>query len=65
MPYTKKEYDSMITIRSPSDDVHVMGERPLVKNTLNNITDKVKTIEYLLEEIRSHIEVVKENVDKI
>ena len=65
MPYTKKEYDDMVKIHMPIDDPYETGQKPKLQNEINKIIEKARTIEYLCEEVRGQLEILKEGLYKL
>ena len=51
MKYSKEEYDKMVKIHLPMDDAYITGKRPQVINKMRASINKVKTIQYLCEEV--------------
>ena len=65
MKYSKEEYDKMVKIHQPMDDAYITGKRPEVINKMRASIDKVKTIQYLCEEVIVEIEETILEVNKL
>ena len=65
MKYSKEEYDKMLKIHQPMDDAYITGKRPEVINKMRASIDKVKTIQYLCEEVIAELEETILEVNKL
>ena len=65
MKYSKEEYDKMVKIHQPINDAYITGKRPEVINKMRASIDKVKTIQYLCEEVIVEIEETILEVNKL
>ena len=65
MKYSKEEYDKMLKIHQPMDDAYITGKRPEVINKMRASIDKVKTIQYLCEEVIVELEETILEVNKL
>ena len=65
MKYSKEEYDKMVKIHLPMDDAYITGKRPEVINKMRASIDKVKTIQYLCEEVIVELEETILEVNKL
>jgi len=65
MKYSKEEYDKMVKIHLPMDDAYITGKRPEVINKMRASINKVKTIQYLCEEVIVEIEETILEVNKL
>ena len=65
MKYSKEEYDKMVKIHMPMDDAYITGKRPEVTNKMRASIDKVKTIQYLCEEVIAELEETILEVNKL
>jgi predicted transcriptional regulator len=65
MKYSKEEYDKMVKIHQPMDDAYITGKRPEVINKMRASINKVKTIQYLCEEVIVEIEETILEVNKL
>ena len=63
--YSKEEYDKMVKIHLPMDDAYITGKRPQVINKIRASINKVKTIQYLCEEVIVEIEETILEVNKL
>ena len=63
--YSKEEYDKMVKIHQPINDAYITGKRPEVINKMRASIDKVKTIQYLCEEVIVEIEETILEVNKL
>ena len=63
--YSKEEYDKMVKIHLPMDDAYITGKRPEVINKMRASINKVKTIQYLCEEVIVEIEETILEVNKL
>ena len=65
MKYSKEEYDKMVKIHQPINDAYITGKRPEVINKMRASIDKVKTIQYLCEEVIVELEETILEVNKL
>jgi len=65
MKYSKEEYEKMVKIHQPIDDAYITGKRPEVINKMRASIDKVKTIQYLCEEVIAELEETILEVNKL
>jgi len=65
MKYSKEEYDKMVKIHQPINDAYITGKRPEVINKMRASINKVKTIQYLCEEVIVEIEETILEVNKL
>ena len=65
MKYSKEEYDKMVKIHLPMVDAYITGKRPQVINKMRASINKVKTIQYLCEEVIVEIEETILEVNKL
>ena len=65
MKYSKEEYDKMVKIHQPMDDAYITGKRPQVINKMRASINKVKSIQYLCEEVIVEIEETILEVNKL
>ena len=65
MKYSKEEYDKMVKIHLPMDDAYITGKRPQVINKMRASINKVKTIQYLCEEVIVELEETILEVNKL
>ena len=65
MKYSKEEYDKMVKIHQPMDDAYITGKRPEVINKMRASINKVKTIQYLCEEVIVELEETILEVNKL
>ena len=65
MKYSKEEYDKMVKIHLPINDAYITGKRPEVINKMRASIDKVKTIQYLCEEVIVELEETILEVNKL
>ena len=65
MKYSKEEYDKMVKIHQPINDAYITGKRPQVINKMRASINKVKTIQYLCEEVIVEIEETILEVNKL
>ena len=65
MKYSKEEYDKMVKIHMPMDDAYITGKRPEVINKMRASINKVKTIQYLCEEVIVELEETILEVNKL
>ena len=65
MKYSKEEYDKMVKIHLPMDDAYITGKRPEVISKMKASIDKVKSIQYLCEEVIVEIEETILEVNKL
>ena len=65
MKYSKEEYEKMVKIHQPMDDAYITGKRPQVINKMRESINKVKTIQYLCEEVIVEIEETILEVNKL
>ncbi len=65
MKYSKEEYDKMVKIHLPMDDAYITGKRPEVINKMRASINKVKTIQYLCEEVIVELEETILEVNKL
>ena len=63
--YSKEEYDKMVKIHQPINDAYITGKRPQVINKMRASINKVKTIQYLCEEVIVEIEETILEVNKL
>ena len=63
--YSKEEYDKMVKIHLPMDDAYITGKRPQVINKMRASINKVKTIQYLCEEVIVELEETILEVNKL
>jgi len=70
-PYSKKEYDKMVKMYEASDkfvDInteYVTGKRQTVNEMFKEIVSQIKTAEYILEELKSKVGEIREEVRKL
>ena len=70
-PYSKKEYDKMVKMHEASDkfvDInteYVTGKRQTVNEMFKEIVSQIKTAEYILEELKSKVGEIREEVRKL
>tara|TARA_R100001132_G_C3206401_1_gene51357 strand:- start:294 stop:560 length:267 start_codon:yes stop_codon:yes gene_type:complete len=64
MKYSKEEYDKMLKMHMPINDAHITGKKPEVIGMIRSSTDKVKTIQYLLEKVILKSK-TKESIDEV
>ena len=65
MKYSKEEYDKMVKIHQPINDAYITGKRPQVINKMRASINKVKTIQYLCEEVIVELEETILEVNKL
>ena len=65
MKYSKEEYEKMVKIHQPMDAAYITGKRPEVINKMRASIDKVKTIQYLCEEVIAELEETILEVNKL
>jgi len=65
MKYSKEEYEKMVKIHQPMDDAYITGKRPEVINKMRASINKVKTIQYLCEEVIVELEETILEVNKL
>ena len=65
MKYSKEEYEKMVKIHQPINDAYITGKRPEVIGKMRASIDKVKTIQYLCEEVIVEIEETILEVNKL
>ena len=65
MKYSKEEYDKMVKIHLPINDAYITGKRPEVINKMRASINKVKTIQYLCEEVIVELEETILEVNKL
>ena len=65
MKYSKEEYEKMVKIHQPMDDAYITGKRPEVINKMRASIDKVKTLQYLCEEVIAELEETILEVNKL
>ena len=65
MKYSKEEYEKMVKIHQPITDAYITGKRPEVINKMRASIDKVKTIQYLCEEVIAELEETILEVNKL
>ena len=65
MKYSKEEYEKMVKIHQPINDAYITGKRPEVINKMRASIDKVKTIQYLCEEVIVELEETILEVNKL
>ena len=65
MKYSKEEYEKMVKIHQPINDAYITGKRPEVINKMRASIDKVKTIQYLCEEVIAELEETILEVNKL
>ena len=63
--YSKKEYEKMVKIHQLIDDTYITGKRPEVIGKMRASIDKVKTIQYLCEEVIAELEETILEVNKL
>ena len=63
--YSKEEYDKMVKLSMPINDPYIMGKRPEVIGKMRASIDKVKTIQYLCEEVIVELEETILEVNKL
>ena len=67
-PYSKKEYDKMVKMYEASDkyvdatNEYVTGKKQTVNQMFNGLIDKIKTAEYILEELKAEVGDIREEV---
>ena len=70
-PYSKKEYDKMVKMYEDSDKFvdttreYVTGNRQTVNEMFKEIVSQIKTAEYILEELKSKVGEIREEVRKL
>ena len=70
-PYSKKEYDKMVKMYEASDKVvdatneYVTWKRQTVNEMFKEIVSQIKTAEYILEELKSKVGEIREEVRKL
>ena len=70
-PYSKKEYDKMVKMYEASDkyvdetNEYVTGKKQTVNQMFNGLIDKIKTAEYILEELKAKVGDIREEVRKL
>ena len=66
--YSKKEYDKMVKMYEASDkyidatNEYVTGKKQTVNQMFNALIDKIKTAEYILEELKAEVGDIREEV---
>ena len=65
MKYSKEEYEKMVKIHQPINDAYITGKRPEVIGKMRASIDKVKTIQYLCEEVIVELEETILEVNKL
>ena len=66
--YSKKEYDKMVKMYEASDkyvdetNEYVTGKKQTVNQMFNGLIDKIKTAEYILEELKAEVGDIREEV---
>ena len=69
--YSKKEYDKMVKMYEASDkyvdetNEYVTGKKQTVNQMFNGLIDKIKTAEYILEELKAKVGDISEEVRKL
>ena len=69
--YSKKEYDKMVKMYEASDkyvdetNEYVTGKKQTVNQMFNGLIDKIKTAEYVLEELKAEVGDIREEVRKL
>ena len=69
--YSKKEYDKMVKMYEASDKYidasseYVTGKRQTINQMFNRLIDKIKTAEYVLEELKAEVGDIREEVRKL
>ena len=69
--YSKKEYDKMVKMYEASDkyvdetNEYVTGKKQTVNQMFNGLIDKIKTAEYILEELKAKVGDIREEVRKL
>ena len=69
--YSKKEYDKMVKMYEASDkyvdetNEYVTGKKQTVNQMFNGLIDKIKTAEYILEELKAKVGDIREDVRKL
>ena len=70
-PYSKQAYDKMVKMYEASDkfvDInteYVTGKRQTVNEMFKEIVSQIKTAEYILEELKSKVGEIREEVRKL